>query len=40
MKKWHTISEITNLILDQTHPLGYSRKLMLEIHGIKLPQRP
>jgi hypothetical protein len=40
LKKWRTVSGGADLILDQTHPLGYWRKLMLEIHGIDLPGRP
>lgn len=39
LKKWRTISGGLDLILDQAHPLGYWRKLMLEIHGIDLPGR-
>lgn len=39
LKKWRTISGDPDLILDQVHPLGYWRKLMLEIHGIDLPGR-
>ena len=40
LKKWRTISGGPDLILDQAHPLGYWRNLMLEIHGIDLPGRP
>jgi len=40
VKKWRTVSGGTDLILDQSHPLGYWRNLMREIHGIELSQRP
>jgi hypothetical protein len=28
-----------DLILDEAHPLGFWRKVMLELHGIDLPER-
>ena len=38
-KKWRTIGGGIDLINDPVHPLGYWRKLMLELHGIDLPER-
>ena len=38
-KKWRTIGGGIDLINDPAHPLGYWRKLMLELHGIDLPER-
>ena len=39
-RKWRTISGGLDLILDQAHPLGFWRKVMLELHHIDLPLRP
>ncbi len=39
-KKWRTVSGGLDLILDEAHPLGFWRKLMLELHHIDLPERP
>jgi transposase len=39
-RKWRTISGGLDLILDEAHPLGFWRKVMLELHGIDLPPRP
>ena len=38
--KWRTVGGGLELILDEAHPLGFWRKLMLELHRIDLPQRP
>ena len=38
-RKWRTISGGLDLILDQAHPLGFWRKVMLELHSIDLPER-
>ncbi len=38
-RKWRTVSGGLDLILDETHPLGFWRKVMFELHGIDLPQR-
>lgn len=38
-RKWRTISGGLDLILDQAHPLGFWRKVMLELHRIDLPER-
>jgi len=38
-KKWRTVSGGLDLILDEAHPLGFWRKVMLELHGIDLPER-
>jgi transposase len=38
-RKWRTISGGLDLILDEAHPLGFWRKVMLELHSIDLPQR-
>ncbi len=39
-RKWRTVSSGLDLIIDETHPLGFWRKVMLELHGIDLPERP
>jgi len=39
-RKWRTVSGGLDLILDEAHPLGFWRKVMLELHGIDLPTRP
>ena len=39
-RKWRTVSGGLDLILDEAHPLGFWRKMMLELHGIDLPPRP
>jgi len=39
-RKWRTISGGLDIILDEAHPLGFWRKVMLELHGINLPERP
>jgi len=39
-RKWRTLSGGLDLILDEAHPLGFWRKVMLELHGIDLPERP
>ena len=39
-RKWRTISGGLDLILDEAHPLGFWRKVMLELHHIDLPPRP
>lgn len=39
-RKWRTVSGGLDLILDEAHPLGFWRKVMLELHGIDLPARP
>lgn len=39
-RKWRTIPGGLDLILDEAHPLGFWRKVMLELHGIDLPERP
>lgn len=39
-RKWRTVGGGLELILDEAHPLGFWRKLMLELHGIELPIRP
>ena len=39
-RKWRAVSGGLDLILDEAHPLGFWRKVMLELHGIDLPQRP
>ncbi len=38
-RKWRTVSGGLDLILDEAHPLGFWRKVMLELHGIDLPER-
>jgi transposase len=38
-RKWRTVSGGLDLILDEAHPLGFWRKVMLELHGIDLPTR-
>ncbi len=38
--KWRTVSGGLDLIIDEAHPLGFWRKVMLELHGIDLPRRP
>ena len=39
-RKWRTVSGGLDLILDEAHPLGFWRKVMLELHHIDLPERP
>lgn len=39
-RKWRTVSGGLDLILDEAHPLGFWRKVMLELHRIDLPPRP
>ena len=39
-RKWRTVSGGLDLILDEDHPLGFWRKVMLELHRIDLPTRP
>ena len=39
-RKWRTVSGGLDLILDEAHPLGFWRKVMLELHHIDLPPRP
>ena len=39
-RKWRTVNGGLDLILDEAHPLGFWRKVMLELHGIDLPTRP
>ena len=39
-RKWRTISGGLDLITDEAHPLGFWRKVMLELHRIDLPPRP
>jgi transposase len=39
-KKWRTVSGGLDLILDEAHPIGFWRKVMLELHDIDLPPRP
>jgi transposase len=39
-RKWRTVGGGLDLILDEAHPLGFWRKVMLELHGIDLPARP
>jgi hypothetical protein len=39
-RKWRTVGGGLDLINDEAHPLGFWRKLMLELHGIDLPGRP
>ena len=38
-RKWRTVSGGLDLILDEAHPLGFWRKVILELHHIDLPQR-
>ena len=38
-RKWCAVSGGLDLILDEAHPLGFWRKVMLELHGIDLPPR-
>ena len=38
-RKWRTVSGGLDLILDEAHPLGFWRKVMLELHSIDLPER-
>jgi hypothetical protein len=38
-RKWRTVSGGLDLITDEATPLGFWRKVMLELHGIDLPQR-
>ena len=38
-RKWRTVSGGLDLIIDEAHPLGFWRKVMLELHGIDLPPR-
>jgi transposase len=38
-RKWRTISGGIHLIADEAHPLGFWRKLMLNLHGVDLPER-
>ena len=39
-RKWRSVNGGLDLILDEAHPLGFWRKVMLELHGINLPARP
>lgn len=39
-RKWRAVSGGLDLILDEAHPMGFWRKVMLELHGIDLPERP
>ena len=39
-RKWRTVSGGLDLILDEAHPLGFWRKVMLELHHIDLPPPP
>ncbi len=39
-RKWRTVSGGLDLILDEAHPLGFWRRVMLELHAIDLPPRP
>jgi hypothetical protein len=39
-RKWRSVNGGLDLILDEAHPLGFWRKVMLELHGIDLPARP
>jgi len=39
LRKWRTVSGGLDLILDEAHPLGFWRKVMLELHAIDLPAR-
>ena len=36
-KKWRTIRGGLDLITDESHPIGFWRKVICELHGIKLP---
>ncbi len=38
--KWRTVGGGLDLMLEEAHPLGFWRKVMLELHGIDLPARP
>lgn len=38
-RKWRTVSGGLDLIINDAHPLGFWRKVMLELHGIDLPER-
>ena len=39
-RKWRTVAGGLNLINDEAHPLGFWRRVMMELHGIDLPARP
>jgi transposase len=38
-RKWRTVSGGLDLILDEANPLGFWRKVLLELHSIDLPER-
>jgi Holliday junction resolvase-like predicted endonuclease len=38
-RKWRTISGGIDLITDQSHPVGFWRRVIKETHGIDLPDR-
>lgn len=37
-KKWKAIPGGSQLLRDESHPIGYWRKVLLEVHGIHLPE--
>ncbi len=39
-RKWRTIPGGLDLILDEVHPIGMWRRVLKELHGIHLPERP
>lgn len=39
-RKWHVIPGGFDLIADESHPLGFWRRVVMETHGIHLPLRP
>jgi transposase len=39
-RKWRPIAGGLDLITDETHPLGFWRRVIMETHGIDLPTRP
>ena len=39
-RKWRTVSGGLDLLIDEANPLGFWRKVMLELHRIDLPPRP
>ena len=38
-RKWRTVSGGLDLMLDEANPLGFWRKVLLELHSIDLPER-